>query len=102
MAALMFVLMMAIPMDMLVDMRSCLVAVLMAIMGMSHRFVFMLVLMFVFVVATHLESPPFLCILINCNSAFANVKKNPTDFKGPKIASGPFRERGLDIFFPLQ
>jgi hypothetical protein len=55
----MLVLMMAIPMDMLVGVRSCLVAVLMAIMSMSHGFVLMLVFVFVFVVATHLKSPPF-------------------------------------------
>ena len=59
MAALMLVLMMAIPMDMLVGMRSCLVAVIMAIMSMSHCFVLMLVFVFVFVMATHLKSPPF-------------------------------------------
>jgi hypothetical protein len=55
MAALMLVLMMAIPMGMLAGMQPCLVAVLMAIMCMGHRFV----LMSVFVVATHLASPPF-------------------------------------------
>jgi len=59
MAALVFMLMMTIPMDMLVGMRSCLVAVLMAIMSMSHRFVLMRVFVFVFVMATHLKSPPF-------------------------------------------
>ena len=55
----MFVLMMAIAMDMLVRMRSRLVGMLMSIMSMSRRLVFVLVLMFVFVVATHLVSPPF-------------------------------------------
>jgi hypothetical protein len=59
MAAFMLVLMMAIPMDMFVGMRSCLVAVLMAVMSMCHGFVLMLVFVFVFVMATHLKSPPF-------------------------------------------
>jgi len=92
----MLVLMMIVPMNMLVGMRSGLVAVLMSVMSMGACLVRMFVLMFIFAVATHLESPPFLCILINCNPAFANVKKNSTDFNGPKIASGPsFAEEGL-------
>jgi hypothetical protein len=50
---------MAIPMDMLVGMRSGLMAVLMAIMSMSHRFVLMLMFVLLFAMATHINSPPF-------------------------------------------
>ncbi len=49
---------MAVVVDMLVGMFTCLMAVLMAIVGMSHRLVLMLVLMFVFAMAAHIFSPP--------------------------------------------
>ena len=45
---------------MLVGMFAGLMAMLMTIMAMSHGFVVMLVLMFVFVVAAHFVSPPYM------------------------------------------
>lgn len=58
-AALMVVVVMTLAVHVLVGMFARFMAMLMAIMGMRHGFVFMLVLMFVFVVAAHSDSPPF-------------------------------------------
>jgi hypothetical protein len=49
-------LMMSIGMDMLMGMRLGLVSVLVAVMGMRHRFVGMLMLMFVFGMTAHRSS----------------------------------------------
>ena len=58
MAALVFVLMMAIVVRVLVAMHHGFMAVLTAVVGMGACLMRMLVLMFVFAVATHLGSPP--------------------------------------------
>jgi hypothetical protein len=53
MAALVFVLMVPFPMNVLVGMSRSLVAMLMAVVAMSHRLVRVLVLMLVLAVAAH-------------------------------------------------
>ncbi len=62
MAALVLVLVVAIVVRVLVAMHHGVMAVLMAVVGMGACLMCMLVLMFVFAVATHLSSPP--CHLI--------------------------------------
>jgi hypothetical protein len=62
MTALVLVPVMAIIMNVLVAMDRDFMAVLMAVVGMGACLMHMLVLMFVFAVATHLGSPP--CHLI--------------------------------------
>jgi hypothetical protein len=57
--ALVFVVVVTFAVHVLVRMLAGFVAMLMAFMGMGHGIVFMFVLMFVFVVATHSVSPPF-------------------------------------------
>jgi len=59
------VIVMAVVVHMLMSMLTRLMAVLMAIVGMRHCLVLMLVLMFVFVMAAHVSSPPFtICFII--------------------------------------
>jgi hypothetical protein len=55
----MFVLVMPVVVGVLMGMHHGLMAVLMAVVDMGPGLVFMLVLMFIFAVATHLGSPPF-------------------------------------------
>lgn len=55
--------MMAVVVHVLMGMLTRLMAVLMAIMGMGHRLMLMLVLMFVFAMAAHQGSPPFLIFI---------------------------------------
>jgi hypothetical protein len=55
---------MAFAVHVLVGMFAPLMAVLMTVMGMRRGLVFMLVLMFVFVVAAHSFSPPLQLIII--------------------------------------
>ena len=59
MTTLVFVVVMTFTMDVLVRMFARLMGVFLAIMGMGHGLVVMLVLMFVFVVAAHFDSPPW-------------------------------------------
>jgi hypothetical protein len=73
-AALMLMVMMTFAMHMLVRMFPLLMTMLMAIMGMSHGLVVMLVLMFVFVMATHFDSPPLPIEYFYYNSHFIDVK----------------------------
>jgi hypothetical protein len=54
----MVVIVMTVAVHMLVGMFPALMAVLMTVMRMSHGLVVMLVLVFVFVVAAHSNSPP--------------------------------------------
>jgi hypothetical protein len=56
--ALVVVVVMTVAVYVLVDMFTGLVTMLMPVMGMGHTLVVMLVLMFVFVMATHSVSPP--------------------------------------------
>jgi hypothetical protein len=61
-AALVVVVVMTVAMHVLVSMFPGLMSMLMTVMGMRHGPVIMLVLMFVFVVAAHFDSPPFVNI----------------------------------------
>jgi hypothetical protein len=51
---------MTIAVYMLVGMFACLMRMLMAVMSMRHGLVLVLMLMFVLVMATHCDSPPYL------------------------------------------
>jgi len=53
-------LMMAVAVHVLMGVFPGFVGMFMAIMGVGHGMVFMLVLMFILVMATHPDSPPFL------------------------------------------
>lgn len=59
MAALVLVLMMPVSMDVFVSVRPGLVLVLVPVMAVGATFVAMLVLMFVFIMATHKRFTPF-------------------------------------------
>jgi hypothetical protein len=56
----MLVLMMPVVVGMLVRMHPGFVAVFVPVVGMRNRFVAVLVLMLVFIIAAHAASPPFL------------------------------------------
>lgn len=56
MAALVVVLVMSFAVNMLMNMSLGIMAVLMAVMGMRHRFVSVLMLVLVFIVAAHQSS----------------------------------------------
>jgi hypothetical protein len=58
-AALVLVLMMPVSMDVFVSVRPGLVLVLVPVMAVGATFVAMLVLMFVFIMATHKRFTPF-------------------------------------------
>ena len=64
MAALVVVLMVFVSMRVLVTMHPRLVAVFMPAVGMGTGLVRVLMLMFIFIVAAHLASPPFLILII--------------------------------------
>jgi hypothetical protein len=59
MAALVLVLMMPVRVSVLVSMNSCLMAMLVPVMGVSIGLVAVFMPMLVFVVAAHAASPPF-------------------------------------------
>ena len=64
MAALVVVLMVLVNVSVLVSMPPRLVAVFMPAVGMGTGLVSVLMLMFIFIVAAHLASPPFLILFV--------------------------------------
>jgi hypothetical protein len=73
-AALVVVVVMTFAMHVLVRMFPRLMGMFMTIMGMRHGLVVMLVLMFVFVVAAHFDSPPLTIGYVYYNFHFIDVK----------------------------
>jgi hypothetical protein len=73
-AALVFVVVMAIAVHVLMGMFANLMGMFMTIMGMSHGLVVMLVLMRIFVVAAHSVSPPLSRRWFYCRFFFIDVK----------------------------
>jgi hypothetical protein len=95
----MFVLVMLVVVDVLMGMHHGIMAVVMPVVDMGPSLVLMLVLMLIFVVATHLGSPPF--YIYKNISASLHVKETPARYPAKKSSGRQNYPERMLKFSPL-